>query len=246
MWCASPLGPNPNISLTFSQPVLITGFIPGGFSNFDGSNKDYVTNFNLRYSESLNENTFSSPQVRHSRLAVLTLETEVFYDILLCAGVHNLYWQPGSTGDVWRPIPGPQTTYTSEQLCYCDRWYLHGHGHIWLSSLWRYSDTFLFPLLKTVDALSVLIPTFSYPGSTAQQLSLCDTRGHPGTAVSPVSGGEGLPGTGHCPAHSTDHNSDHSSYCRSGRGTLYQGESQREGAQVRIINLVPKLSDELE
>ena len=64
VWCA-PRGPNPNVSLTFSQPVLITGFIPGGFSNYDGSSQEYVTNFNLRYSESLNENTFSSPQVRH-------------------------------------------------------------------------------------------------------------------------------------------------------------------------------------
>ena len=100
--------------------------------------------------------------------------------------------------------------------------------------------------LKAVDALSIFILAFSYPGSTAQQLSLCDTRGHPSTAVSPVSGGEGLPGTGHCPPHSTDHHPDHSSYCSSGRGTLYQGESQREGAQVRMINLVPKLSDELE
>ena len=108
----------------------------------------------------------------------------------------------------------------------------------------HYSEgTFLFSSLKTV---SILIPAFSYPGSTAQQLSLCNTRGHPGTAVSPASGGEGLPGTGYFPAYSTDHHPDHSSYCRSGRGTLYQGESQREGAQVRIINLVPKLSDELE
>lgn len=29
--------------------------------------------------------------------------------------------------------------------------------------------------LKRFDALSVLIPAFSYPGSTAQWLSLCDT-----------------------------------------------------------------------
>ena len=91
VWCASPPGPNPNVSLTFSQLVLITGFIPGRFSNYDGSSQEYVTNFNLRYSESLNENTFSSPQVRHSRLAVLTLEAKVFYDLLLCVGVHNLY-----------------------------------------------------------------------------------------------------------------------------------------------------------
>ena len=32
--------------------------------------------------------------------------------------------------------------------------------------------TFLFSSLKTV---SILIPAFSYPGSTTQQLSLCDT-----------------------------------------------------------------------
>ena len=167
----------------------------------------------------------------------------IVVDLPLHAGIHNLCWQQlRPTGDVGRTILGSQTTYTSEQLCYCDRGYLHGHGHIWLSSLWRYSGTFLFSSLRTVDALSILIPAFSYPGSTAQQLSLCDTRGLPSTAVSPVSGGEGLPGTGHCPPHSTDHNPDHSNYGSSGRGTLCQGESQREGAQVRIINLVPKLS----
>ena len=65
VWCASPRAPNPNISLTFSQPVLITGFIPGGYSGNDGSNREYVTNFNLRYSQTLDGNDFSSPQVRH-------------------------------------------------------------------------------------------------------------------------------------------------------------------------------------
>ena len=64
VWCAPP-GPNPNVSLTFSQLVLITGFIPGGFSRNDGSNREYVTNFNLRYSQTLDGNDFSSPQVRH-------------------------------------------------------------------------------------------------------------------------------------------------------------------------------------
>ena len=63
VWCA-PAGPNPNVSLNFSQLVLITGFIPGGYSDNDGSNREYVTNFNLRYSQTLDGNDFSSPQVR--------------------------------------------------------------------------------------------------------------------------------------------------------------------------------------
>ena len=63
VWCA-PAGPNPNINLSFSQLVLITGFIPGGYSRNNGSNREYVTNFNLRYSENLDGNEFSSSQVR--------------------------------------------------------------------------------------------------------------------------------------------------------------------------------------
>ena len=72
VWCA-PQGPNPNVSLSFSQLVLITGFIPGGYSEEDGSGRKYVTNFNLRYSETLDGNDLSSPQVSMGLTDVSTL-----------------------------------------------------------------------------------------------------------------------------------------------------------------------------
>ena len=136
VWCA-PQGPNPNISLSFSHLVLITGFIPGGYSRNDGSYREYVTNFNLHYSETLDKKTF---QVRTWLSCSIG---RVCYDHSSCAGarVQHFCWQPGPIGDVGKIISSVQTWYSSEQLCYCDRGCLHGHGHYWLSSLWRYIVT---------------------------------------------------------------------------------------------------------
>ena len=66
VWCAPP-GPNPSISLNFSQLVLITGFIPGGFARNSGSGREYVTDFDLQYSTALNGSNYSNPQVSVSQ-----------------------------------------------------------------------------------------------------------------------------------------------------------------------------------
>jgi len=68
VWCAPP-GPNLSISLNFSQLVLITGFIPGGFARTtSGSDREYVTDFDLQYSTALNGTNYSNPQVSISQI----------------------------------------------------------------------------------------------------------------------------------------------------------------------------------
>ena len=82
VWCAPISGPNPTISLSFNQLVLIAGFIPGGFALTNGgSGREYVTNFNLQYSTDLDSSNFSSPQVNQIYV--------IFYSYTV------LLWSPG-------------------------------------------------------------------------------------------------------------------------------------------------------
>ena len=50
VWCASPSS-DPRelalVNLTFTEGVVITGFLTGGF---DGGSADYITNFTIQYS----------------------------------------------------------------------------------------------------------------------------------------------------------------------------------------------------
>ena len=50
VWCASPSSDPrdlPHVNLTFTEAVVVTGFLTGGF---DGGLIDYITNFTIQYS----------------------------------------------------------------------------------------------------------------------------------------------------------------------------------------------------
>ena len=47
VWCASPSPELPHVNLTFTEAVVVTGLLTGGY---DGGTLDYVNNFTIHYS----------------------------------------------------------------------------------------------------------------------------------------------------------------------------------------------------